>query len=370
MKYYYSIFNQNIEFQLPDNEELNRNFVLQFSLYESKEKNDPSIIIELLDVPIIIEDGMRNPKIHNELPNGFNITSHDGSTSYELKNGILYIKAYIKFEKSLILKFIKKVINWEYTTREEKIGQIVFERLLVPSTFFFPKYFPVHCASFLSPEQKVVLIGGSGGVGKTSAEIEFCLNRGYKFLCDDLAILNVNGELYPNYSFPKIYGYNIVDNYKMKKIVFHNRSLLDKISWVIQKWVLGAAKVRRKINPEAVYSIPIGNNFPVHSFFILAREFRDDFNYSRISPETATKLNLSIIKTEYSQFFNHIYWHTFNRIADNTSSLIDNDILSRDMYKTSINALKNVKCYLIKAPIKINHRAFIQELCNLVEQNL
>ena len=109
MKYYYSIFNQNIEFQLPDNEELNRNFVLQFSLYESKEKNDPSIIIELLDVPIIIEDGMRNPKIHNELPNGFNITSHDGSTSYELKNGILYIKAYIKFEKSLILKFIKKV---------------------------------------------------------------------------------------------------------------------------------------------------------------------------------------------------------------------------------------------------------------------
>ena len=40
MKYYYSIFNQNIEFQLPDNEELNRNFVLQFSLYETKEKND------------------------------------------------------------------------------------------------------------------------------------------------------------------------------------------------------------------------------------------------------------------------------------------------------------------------------------------
>jgi hypothetical protein len=370
MKYYYSIFNQNIEFHLPDNDELIRNFELQFSLYELKEKSDPSIIIELLDEPIIIEDGMRNPTIHNELPNGFNITSHDGCTSYEIINGILHIKAYINFEKSLLIKFIKKVINWEYTTREEKIGQIVFERLLVPSTFFFPKYFPVHCAGFLSPNQKVVLIGGTGGVGKTSAEIEFCLNRGYKFLCDDIAILNANEELYPNYSFPKIYGYNIVDNYKMKKIVFHNRSLLDKISWVIQKWVLGTAKVRRKINPEVVYSIPKGNNFPVDSFFILTREFRDDFNISRISAETATKLNLNIIQTEYYQFFNHIYWHMFNRNADSIRSLIDNDSLSIDMTISSLNALKNVKCYLIKAPIKIKHQAFIQELCDLVEETL
>jgi hypothetical protein len=321
-------------------------------------------------VPIIIEDGMSNPKIHNELPNGFNITSHDGSTSYEIKNGILYIKAYIKFEKSLILKFIKKVINWEYTTREEKIGQIVFERLLVPSTFFFPKYFPVHCACFLSPNNKVVLIGGTGGVGKTSAEIEFCLNRGYKFLCDDIAILNVNGELYPNYSFPKIYGYNIVDNYKMKKIVFHNRSLLDKISWVIQKWVLGTAKVRRKINPEAVYSIPIGNNFPVHSFFILALEFRDDFIISRISPETATQLNLNVIRTEYAQFFNHIDWHLFNKRVDGSSPIVNNDTLFPMMNQASIKALEKVKCYIIRAPIKIKHQAFIQELCNLVEQNL
>ncbi len=368
MKYYYSIFNQNIEFQLPDNEELNRNFVLQFSLYGSKEKSDPSVIIELLDEPIMIEDGMRNPTIHNELPNGFNITSHDGSTSYEINNGLLYIKAYIKFEKSLIIKFIKKIMNWEYTTREEKIGQIVFERLLVPSTFFFRKYFPVHSSAFLTLDNKAVLIGGTGGVGKTSAEIELCLNRKYKFLCDDIAILNDKGEIFPNYSFPKIYGYNIVDNNKMKKIVFHNRSLLDKISWVIQKWVLGAAKVRRKINPEAVYSIPIGNNFPVHSFFILTREFRDDFNITQISAKTATQLNLNVIQTEYSQFFNHIYWHMFNRKANRIQPIIDNDSLFIDMQLSSINALDNVKCYLIKAPIKIKHQNFIEELCNHVEK--
>lgn len=368
--YYFKIFNQNVEFRLPKNEELNRNFIQQFSLYESKGKNTPSVIIEFLDKPFKIEDGMRNPPIHHELTNGFNITSHDGCISYETENEILHIKAYIKFEKSLLIKFIKKVINWEYTTREEKIGQIIFERLLVPAIFFFPKYFPVHSSAFLSPDDKVVLIGGTGGVGKTSAEIEFCLNRKYKFLCDDIAILTIDGELYPNYSFPKIYGYNLVDNKEMKNIVFHDRSLMDKISWVIQKWILGAAKVRRKINPEVVYSISKWNNFPVHSFFILAREFRDDFNITPISSETATQLNINVIKTEYSQLFNHIYWHMFNRKADGMPPIIDNDSLFIDMNMSSVKALKNVKCYLIKAPIKIRHPVFIQELCNLIEKNL
>ena len=111
------------------------------------------------------------------------MTTYDGQISFEKENEFLYIKAYIKFEKSFLIRFFKKIINWEYTSREEKIGQTIFEQILVPTTFFYSNYFPVHSSAFLTPDNKVIIIGGTGGVGKTSLGMEYCLNRNYKFLC-------------------------------------------------------------------------------------------------------------------------------------------------------------------------------------------
>jgi hypothetical protein len=371
MKYYFRIFNQNIEFRLPKNEELNRAFIEQFSLYQPEENNIPSIIIDLIDKPVNVVTGMRNPSIHNDLKNGFNMVARDGNVSFEHENGILHITAYIRFEKLSIIKFLKKVLNWEYTSKEEKIGQIIFERLLVPATFFFPEYFPIHSSAFLSPNNKIALIGGTGGVGKTSAEIELCLNRNYKFLCDDIAILDSKGDLFPNYAFPKIYGYNLVENIRMKNLIFRNRSFIDKLSWRLHQSIFGLAKVRRKIDPSITYSIPQGEKFLVNSFFTLVREFRSDFKTTNISSETATQLNLNVIRTEYAQFFNHIYWHMFNKKAEGRSlPVINNEALFLQMNQTSIKALENVNCYLIKAPIQINHQEFVQELCDIIEKNL
>ena len=57
-----------------------------------------------------------------------------------------------------------------------------------------------------------LFVTGKGGVGKTSIEIDFCLNNKMSFLTDDIAIGDVNGDVYPNYNWPKIYGYNLLGN--------------------------------------------------------------------------------------------------------------------------------------------------------------
>lgn len=365
--YFYKVFNLIIEFRLPNNEALNKAFLEQFSLYKDIQNAKPNIIVEILEQPLVIEKGMRNPSIQNDFKNGFCMTTYDGHINFEKEDEFLYIKAYINFEKSFLIKFFKKIIDWEYTSREEKIGQTIFERILVPATFFYSNYFPVHSSAFLSPDNKVIIIGGTGGVGKTSLGIEYCLNRNYKFLCDDMAILNSEGILFPNYSFPKIYGYNLVDNEKMNKIVFSKRSIFDRISWTIRIRIFGGSKVRRKINPQKVYKIPKSNYFPVHSFFILTREYRNDFSIEVLNYERAAQMNINVIKTEYSKFISHIYWHMFNRQANQDQFIIDYDSLIRSWETTGLQALSKVKCYLIKVPIKIKHKDFILKLSNLIE---
>lgn len=365
--YIYKVFNLVIEFRLPNNEALQKAFLEQFSLYKDIQNAKPTIVVELLEQPLIIGKGMRNPSIQSDFKTGFCMTTYDGHISFEKENEFLHIKAYIKFEKSFLIKFFKKIINWEYTSREEKIGQTIFEQILVPATFFYSNYFPVHSSAFLTPDNKVIIIGGTGGVGKTSLGMEYCLNRNYKFLCDDMAILTSEGFLYPNYSFPKIYGYNLVENKKMKEIVFSKRSILDKISWTIRKQLFGGSKVRRKINPQKVYKIPQNDYFTVHSYYILTREYRNDFSIEVLNKDIAAQMNINVIKTEYSSFFNHIYWHMFNRQANQDRFIIDYDTLIRSWETTSFKALSKVKCYLIKAPIKIKHKDFILKLNNLIE---
>jgi len=88
--------------------------------------------------------------------------------------------------------------------------------MLIPSIYFNKNLAPVHCAGVSDHENRAILIGGTGGVGKTSLEMELCRNYGCSFINDDISVLDSDGWVYPNLAFPKIYGYNLENNDKVK----------------------------------------------------------------------------------------------------------------------------------------------------------
>lgn len=66
---------------------------------------------------------------------------------------------------------------------------------------------PFHCSALESPGGKGVLIAGESGAGKSTLTAEL-LERGYRFLADDMAVVDVSGEdgvwVYPSYPYMKL----------------------------------------------------------------------------------------------------------------------------------------------------------------------
>ena len=75
----------------------------------------------------------------------------------------------------------------------------------------------IHASGVVLSNGKAILLGGTGGIGKTSLELELCLNEKASFLTDDIAVIDKEGFLWPNLSFPKIYGYNLAGNKALKR---------------------------------------------------------------------------------------------------------------------------------------------------------
>lgn len=64
-----------------------------------------------------------------------------------------------------------------------------------------------HCSALVSPEGKALLIAGESGAGKSTLTAEL-LNRGYRFLADDMAVVDISEKdgpwVYPSFPYMKL----------------------------------------------------------------------------------------------------------------------------------------------------------------------
>ena len=52
---------------------------------------------------------------------------------------------------------------------------------------------PIHCSALATPEGGAILIAGESGAGKSTLTAEL-LKRGYRFLADDMAVVDISGK--------------------------------------------------------------------------------------------------------------------------------------------------------------------------------
>lgn len=333
----------------------------ELSIYpNTKEPFDIQInYLEELDEKVVVNS---NPSIHQLLENGIEFAMKPTVIRYTFNNGnIKHIDFAIK-KSSRLRSLIIKCLNIQFTSHHEAIGQWFHEYILVPLGFHFEKLAVVHSSAVQTKGGKSILFGGTGGVGKTSLEIELCRNHQASFLADDISIVTYDGLVHPNLAYPKVYGYNIVGNKKLKGEVFKRTSLLNRLHFFVHS-KRGSQYVRRRMSPVIFYGDAIREGVPVDSYLILSKSNVDQLIFEEIDVAKAVLLTQQVISREYGVYFDHIAWHEYNStINDEKPTLTVDAMLEKNQSVLNSVFAKMKKIYLVKIPLTINHDVFKTEM--------
>jgi len=308
-----------------------------------------------------------NPSQHYYYKNSIHIKDKltELAFVFDAENKLTTIFFKLNYASSFTRRSIRKCLNMQFTNRIENIGQIFHENVLIPMTFFFEHLTPIHASGY-SLNAKTVLLGGTGGTGKTTLEMEMCLQHHASFVTDDIAIVDNEGFVYPNYNNPKIYAYNLIGKPKLKKIIFKGKSIFNKLHWTLHKTVFGVSKARRKINPFVLYENVINDKEKLHTYHVLSKNNTANIKKQKIEIKQAIQMSNSVIATEYNYFFNHLKWHEFNAVANANMPIISIKILEKRWEINLAKVLQNTENTVVTIPFNIPHIDFKKQAIALL----
>lgn len=362
----YRIFGKNIRMSFDEKE--HRNLLKILSLYPRiQAKTDAEVdvdmkLVEKLSPP---EGSLCNPKIHCSFQNGFMANFGSGKVMYLIEKN----KLNIFLEEPAKPSLIKRFLDIEFGTVDEKIEQIIHELMLIPMNYFFDNRALVHASAFISPEGETILIGGTGGVGKTSLELHLCREKKFTFVADDMCVVDEQGFVYPNLALPKIYAYNVLNDKELKKKLLKGRNILDKLNWYLRLKLRGSNKVRRKISLLGFYGKYFKSESKISKYYILVRSKKaSKLNKVKVDGKMATDLTIKIIECEYSNFHQHILWHEYNSLLGGFEpSITLEEVLLR--WKRVLNSVfKNAYIFVVYVPEEYDHKRFLEEFYETINE--
>lgn len=304
----------------------------------------------------------RNPSTHYDHPNGFVAQFRKYAVEIaKTENQLRFRIDYDRLKKGLI-RYLKKLNNMEYASIEERIAQVLSEFVLMPAVYFHQHLCLIHSSGLVNATGRAVLLGGTGGVGKTSLELELCRHHNFAFLNDDIAVLDQNGMVHPNLAFPKIYAYNLVGNTPLKREVLDPRSWQDKMAWQLRSKLFGLSSVRRKTSPEKIFPGVAKKAVPLGAYIVLSRNLSGEPAIKPLTAQAAAHMSIQIMKTEYAAFHNHLYWHLYNAKCAGYPPIINPDIVFGNWTKMMGEAFTKVRCYQLDIPADMPHQSFIKDV--------
>ncbi len=352
------IFGKNVQFVIQD-KRVKKNLLEELKLYENAQTKKIDVEVIFVKKMIELKTQYISPSIHITVENGF-FANYGTCKVLYLQEDTL--KIYIEIPDT---KWFIKFISVDFKTAVAAVGTILHELVLVPMTYFFNDLTLVHASSFKNISSgKTYMIGGTGGVGKTSIELLFCRKDNYSFISDDIAVVDADGNIYPNLSFPKIYAYNVSDNKEFEKVVLSNDSLMGKFQWNFIKKVRGSSRVRRRLSPLKLYKNIENSKTLIGDYIILSKNsIINEIKVEKIKfIDDVVENTFNVIDNEYYIFHNHIRWHEYNCLINNIEPIIKLE----DIVKKSKNILN--KCfsktdnYYIKLPKNLGHKEFLETI--------
>lgn len=254
--------------------------------------------------------------------------------------------------------FIQRMLSMGYNDRVERVGLILHEQVLVPYALFFIGLSPIHGSAMIIND-RIVIFGGEGGVGKTTLELEFCLGGKALFLTDDMVIIDSENYVFPNLNFPKIYAYNTIGRDSLLKLLHSSTTILDKIHWKIRA-LCDISKVRRRISPQKLYGGLETNKRRLDYYYMLKRDETDNFVIKKMSKDEVLNRTTSILGDEFNNLFNAL---------KSTDQLNKKSILKK-WQSILVTIMDNVKCYEVCIPKNMSHQDFRKLVPGYLEQHI
>jgi hypothetical protein len=306
------------------------------------------------------------PREHGELADGFVMKRSFADASFHwITDGPDEIEILLHLQASRLKRWRGKWRSMQFTSTGEFAGQVLHELGLVPGVHLSADLVPLHASSMILPSGHALALGGTGGVGKTSLELELCLTCELPFLADDISVVDTNGNLWPNFNFPKIYGYNIEENDQLASLVIPTGDLVNSLHW---RWHArgGLHRVRRRLDPDRLYPNVATSPAPLGHYILLVPTDASHLELQRVDTKQAAAMSLDVLQTEFQLFHRHLNWHSFNCQARGMpASLTLNETLSR--WETQLNRiLHRVNCYLLRIPTQMPHAKFKREAADLI----
>jgi len=105
-------------------------------------------------------------------------------------------------------------------------------------------------ASTMEKGGRALALVAWGGIGKTSTMLRLVLGEGFRYLSDDLALVDEAGVVWRSPKKLQIYGYNLIGDERLAVRLLGGRSLLDRAAWYYHRRKRGEAGVRRRVSAE------------------------------------------------------------------------------------------------------------------------
>lgn len=156
-------------------------------------------------------------------------------------------------------------------------------------------------ASVVEKEGKAVAFIGGGGIGKSSIMLSLCLEKGWKYLSDDLGIFVEDGTTFRSPKKIQIYKYNTIKKPKLEKNLLRKHSFINRMFWYIHNLLKGSKGVRRRVHPEEIFSEDSISSFAkLDKVIFLEKSDVENFHTSNISAQKLAICASNILLEELS----------------------------------------------------------------------
>ena len=338
--------------------------------YETEPDESRRIIISIVDKPGS-DTISTNPSSINVFETGFAMNLGYALIRWNLsslKDNIIKIELIPGKGHKGLRGFVKRFRSIGYEIFPEDIGKIIHELILVPVTFFFKDKIILHGASLYNKVHKrSIVLGGTGGVGKTSALLRLGKGKDWVFLSDDIVVVDSEGIIYPNYSYPKIYAYNTMNNKPLERLILKKNGLPGKFQWKSIKRY-NRSRVRRRLSPDLLYNTDYLEPALDCNLFLFRCNHPKSTGVERIDSKISTQLEMQIILAEYDTFFRYLRWYEYNAMGLGLEAYAKMDEFVENYSALSEEVFSKANNYLFKLGTNSSFEEYTNSICNTAER--
>jgi len=205
---------------------------------------------------------------------------------------------------------IRKQTDWNYIDPAERVAKNLTYNLLEPflqirmlnagQTFMH--------AGAVANDDGCIIFTGEGGTGKTGTTMRLILDHGFRFMSDDLMVVDdaANAYMYPKSI--QVYAYNIADFEELEERLFEGRGPLDRFNWERFLRNKGEKGVRRRVPPpdllgeERIGPLRTG----IRTVYYLRSVKGGSVRISDADVGEMARLSRDVIREEMRSVFDHI----------------------------------------------------------------